>query len=257
LEAETSPRGTPELWLRAEGRPHGVVLLTHGLNGNPASLDSLGNFLARSGLEVFRPAFTGHRGGDGEAFLSVRAEQWEADARQFHAQASARAGELGVPLHHVAYSMSGLIFQALRSELPFARRVYFAPALAMHYWYEPAMWVARTAPWVQFRSRIPHGYNANTVSGFRSAIALHEFHRRHAGGADRVPTLIWCSLQDELVHGAGLRALAAQNPAWEFREVSIAGCTLPVRYHHLIIDEAAVGPTEWEKITTGTVQFLN
>ncbi len=252
-----SPARAGEIWLETTGSaPRGVVLLTHGLNGHPAAMDSLGRALADQGHVVFRPSFHGHWE-DNDAFLRVAASHWEEDARRFHAIARTRAAEHGVPLFHVGYSMSGLIFQTMREELRFDRRVLFAPALALHFWYEPAMRIARSVPWIRFRSRIPKGYGANPVSGLRSTIALNEFHRRWNGEPDRVPTLIWCDPRDELVHSEGLACLAGRGPAWQFRPVSTDGCTLPKRYHHLIIDEPSLGAAEWKRVTRETAEFLS
>jgi alpha-beta hydrolase superfamily lysophospholipase len=242
------------LWLPSASPARGVVLLTHGLNGLPASLNGLGRALAAKGFEVFRPAFEGHRGDNG-AFLSITASEWEQDARRFHAEGAARAQELGVPFHHLAYSMSALIFAAL-PELRFNRRVLFAPALSLHAWYPAAIAIATLLPWLKFRSRIPEGFSANPVSGMRSARAMHWFRQRWNGAPDGTPTLIWADPRDELVNARALQAMAARSPTWEFRAVSTASCTLPRRFHHLIITEAAVGATEWDRLCAGTAEFL-
>ena len=249
-----SLEGRHNTWLATTPPAKGVVLLTHGLNGSPACLDSLGRALARSSFEVFRPSFSGHRGNN-EEFLAVTPAQWEQDARDFHAQAKARADSLGVPLHLCAYSMSALIFSAL-PELKFGRRIFFAPALTLHFWYPAAMGVVHLFPWVKFRSRIPEGYSANPRSGFRSAVALHAFRKRWRGEADSVPTLIWADRKDELVNAHRLKRLADSSAAWKYCELSTEGCTLPRRYDHLIIDEAALGRTEWERVTRETAEFL-
>lgn len=246
--------GPHNLWLSTAPPTRGVVLLTHGLNGLPSSLDGLARTLAARGLEVFRPAFEGHRG-DNQAFLKVTASHWQQDSRHFHAIAAARARDVGVPLHLVAYSMSALIFAAM-PELKFGRRALFAPALSLHAWYPAAMGIAALVPWMKFRSRIPEGFSANPVSSLGSVRALHWFRRRWKGMPDATPTLIWADSRDELVNARGLRAMAGRSPQWEFREVSTEGCTLPRRYHHLITGEAAVGKAEWERLCRETADFL-
>jgi alpha-beta hydrolase superfamily lysophospholipase len=246
--------GNHNRWFFTPSPARGVVLLTHGLNGLPASLDTLAFSLAAAGFDVLRPSFEGHRG-DNAAFLSVTASAWEQDAVEFHAAAAARAAELGVPLHHVAYSMSALIFAAM-PELRFSARVLLAPALALHFWYPIAMWIAALFPWIRFRSRIPDGFSANAVSGMRSATAMHFFRRRWKGVGDSTPTLVWADPRDELVSARGLRRMCSSAPAWEYRETGISGCTLPQCFHHLITGEAAVGAVEWERICRETAAFL-
>lgn len=252
--------GCGEEWFAAAGGApaKAVVVLTHGLNLRPARMNDLARALARDGFEVFRPAFCGHNG-DTERFLSVSAEEWAQDARRIHAEAMARALELGVPLHLGAYSFSALVFQVLSPELPFARRIFFAPALRTHFWYPAAMGVARLLPNLRFTSRIFPDYRANSTTGTRALIALHEFMRRWRrgeGAGESSPTLIWIDPRDELVSGRKLRKLAAQKPGWELRELSNRGSRMRVKYHHLIINEEALGTEEWERLVRETREFL-
>ena len=161
-------------WFPAQGIPQGVLLLTHGLNLHPERMDDLAQAFSASGLEVFRPAFYGHHAENGD-FLKVDPEHWEEDAKRFHALVNARAQELKVPLFLGAYSFSALIFQVLREELPFARRVLWAPALKLHFWYPIAALVLGAFPDFTFSSRVPGGYSANAKSGLRAFRSLHHF----------------------------------------------------------------------------------
>lgn len=233
-------------------------MVTHGLNLHPERMDDLRLAFVEAGYEVFRPAFTGHQEENGD-FLRVRAEEWENDARRFHAIASQRAKELGVPVFLCAYSFSALIFQALAHELKFDRRVYLAPALKMHFWYPVAIEIVKRWPSFTFRSRIFKNYYANARGGARPVTALHYFMQRWREGrsrADGVPTLIWASPKDELVHGNRLRKLAESREGWEFRELSVAGSTLPKKYHHLVVDQAALGKKEFARVAGETIHFF-
>ncbi|MGZ3685727.1 MAG: alpha/beta hydrolase [Bdellovibrionota bacterium] len=250
-----SPERSHECWFLPSSKPvRGVVLLTHGLNALPASLDTLARVLAARGFVVFRPSFTGHRG-DTREFLRVTPEQWEKDARQFHAEALARAHAQGVPLHLCAYSMSALIYGAL-PELRFSRRALLAPALALHSWYPAAAFLATAFPWVSFRSRIPEGYSANPRGGFRPVKAMHAFRKKWRGEPDSTPTLIWANLRDELVDAPALKRMVSESAAWEYREVSTEGCQLRERFYHLIVGEPALGAREWARVCGETAEFL-
>ncbi len=220
-------------------------------------MDDLGRAFVRAGYAVFRPAFAGHHGENGD-FLRVRPEEWEADARRFHALASREAGALGVPVFLCAYSFSALIFQSLAEDLKFQKRVYLAPALKMHFWYPLAIELVKRLPNFTFRSRIFDGYYANARSGTRAVAALHHFlgRWRASRGGEDAPTLVWASPKDELVHGKKLRKLAENRPGWEFREVSVAGGTLPKQYHHLVVDEASLGKKEFARLVKETLAFL-
>jgi esterase/lipase len=228
------------------------------MNLNPLKMDELAQTFASFGYEVLRPGFCGHHG-DPEELLGVTAKEWEDDAHRIHAEAQTRANELGVPMYLLAYSFSGLIFQVMSKELPFAKRVYLAPALALHFWYLPLMWLVRWIPWLTFRSVIPREYRASETSGLYSVLAMDRFYVRWKLGEGREtggPTLIYAARRDELVHGPKLAELAMEIPGWEFRETNVASSTLPKSFHHLIIDSASLGPEQWTTVVNGAREFF-
>jgi hypothetical protein len=221
-------------------------------------MDELARAFSDSGYPVFRPAFTGHCG-DPEGHFQIRAEQWEADARRFYGIAKAKSDALRVPLLLVAYSFSGLVFQALGVELPFQRRVYFAPPFETHFWYPLAVWLAGIWPGFTYRTMIPEGYFANERAGLRSLLALDAFlerWRQGRGGGDSAPVLIWDDPGDELVDAPALRKLAEAQRGWSFRALSVDESTLPGKYHHLLIDSQTLGPSEFRRAVKETAEFL-
>lgn len=221
-------------------------------------MDDLARLFSEKSFEVLRPSFSGHCGKE-EELQNIRPELWESDARRFHALAKAKADFLRVPLYLVAYSFSGLIYQSMSAELPFAKRIYFAPALETHFWYPISVFLINLWPVNFFRTMIPEGYFAHEYGGMRSVLAMNHFFlkwNKQRKDPDQTPTLIWASLRDELVHGPKLKLLAEIRAGWEFREASIAGSTLPKPYQHLIIDSAALGPAEWARVTRESLEFL-
>lgn len=244
-------------WLSAATAPaRGVAVVAHGLNLRPDRMDAMAIGLAQAGFDVLRVAFRGHCGINKD-YLSVTADQWEADAREFHAEARERAA--GRPLVLVAYSFSALVFQSLSADLPFTRRVYFAPALSQHWWYPWLVGVARILPWLEFRSVNLPDYAANPRSGARALVALEFFSGRWRGGAGRedpAPALVIADRGDELVSFSGLEGLVAERPLWRLLEVSNQGSTLPRAFHHLVIDEPSLGPAEWARVQGEVARFL-
>jgi len=250
---------TCELWLAAKGKKtKGVMVVTHGLNLRPARLNEFAEFYAANGYEVLRPSFAGHCKGAGD-LLKIQPEFWENDAQRFHALAKAKADELKVPLYLTAYSFSALIYQSMSNELPFAKRIYLAPALETHFWYPIVIFLINLWPIEFFRTLIPDGYFAQEYGGSRSVLAMNHFFamwNQKRNALEKVPTLVWASLSDELVRGPKLKILAESRAGWQFRELGVAGSTLPKSYHHLIVDSAALGPTEWKRVTEESLAFL-
>ncbi|HEY8278726.1 MAG TPA: alpha/beta hydrolase [Bdellovibrionota bacterium] len=245
-------------WFPAQGKARGVVVVTHGLNLHPERMDEMAAKFAKAGFGALRAAFTGHSG-DGDRHLQIRAHDWQEDASRIHSLAQGKAKKLGVPLYLVAYSFSALVFQVLSAELPFAKRVYFAPALATRAWYPIGIKLARLIPDLQFRSWIPDGYAANEVSGLRCVLALDDFFHRWKQGEGRediAPALIWGDPQDELVNMPAVKKLSEEKRNWSFRELSANGCERRRKYHHLVIDSASIGKSEWERVMGETLRFL-
>ncbi len=249
--------GPCDSWFTATSHPRGVVLLTHGMNLKPSRMDELAQLLAQSGFEVFRPAFKGHCDKNKE-YLDISADQWEADAKRFHAIAQRRAKNLKRPLYLVAYSFSALVFQVQAKELPFAKRIYFAPALSLKFWYPMVAWAAQQFPSYTYASRVPPGYRANEISGASAIVALEEFHRRWRGGAgrgDSTPILMFASTKDELVNYDGLQTVVADKNNWLLEIVSTEK-SLPQGGNHLFIDQGSAGPEAWSLIKERALNFL-
>lgn len=246
-------------WVSARELPvRGVVVVSHGLNLLPSQMSSLSHFFSSVGYDVLQPAFRGHCGSEQE-YLSVTSTQWEEDARRIHHSASLRAIELGVPLYLVAYSFSSLLFEALEEELPFKRKIYFAPALAMHLWYPLVIFIANLFPDFTFKSMNLENYAANPRSSFRSVLALDDFYKKWSASKksnDHASGLIWVDPQDELVSIDGLKDFVGSKRGWKLQEIENQGSVLERKFHHLIINEEAVGKKLWEKILNESLQFL-
>jgi hypothetical protein len=248
-------------WFRAEGKVRGVAIVSHGMNLRTERMDGLCEALANDGFEVLRPAFSGHDPADNEAYLAVEARAWEADARAVHAEATKRAGELGgAPLVLVAYSFTAPVFQVLHRELPFAKRVYLAPAFTTRAWYPAVIAFARAFPGFTYASLNFKQYQAHGRSGARPFLALEEFlkrWRRGEGRGDATPTLILFDPKDELLSYRSLMNVADETPAWRVERISAAGATNARAVHHLVVDEPSLGPDEWRRVLGLIRAFLN
>jgi esterase/lipase len=228
------------------------------MNLKPARMDDLGEELSAAGYWVFRPAFTGHCGHN-KYYLEVDSEHWDRDAREFYALARAKAEELNVPLYLVAYSFSAVIYQSFSRELPFAKKVFFAPAISTRFWFPLAALIANAFPRITYRSMNLNGYYANATSGMRAVQALEHFVGKVKQSRklnDPTPTLIWVDPRDELVSYKGIKIQSGRKPKWQLQEISNAGSTMRPAYHHLIINQESLGEKEWARVLRGTTEFL-
>jgi hypothetical protein len=245
-------------WFTFTAAPRGVVIVSHGMNLKPTRMDELAKVLASDGYEVLRPAFSGHCGKN-EKYLSVTAKDWENDARRIYALASIRAKALNKPLYLVAYSFTAVIFQSMSQELPFERKVYLAPALAMKFWYPAVRFFAGLFPDFEFSSLNLPTYAANGRSNARGFLALDHFFQkweRRSEGSDSAAALLFAAPGDELISYKGLEVVASLKSGWTLEQVSSGASTLPKKFHHLIIDSSSLGMVEWERVTGKMLNFL-
>lgn len=251
---EGSREDQEDRWFSSPGpEPKGVLLLTHGMNLSPAKMDDLALAFAAAGYEVFRPGFAGHHGKN-ESYLDVEPAHWERDAREVYAIAEKRAKKLGLSIYLAAYSFSAAVFQSLTEELPFARKIFFAPALATKSWYPVVKVLARIFQGVEYRSMNLKGYFANARGGTKPLLAFDHFLARPKHAPE--PVLIWIDPKDELVSYRGVRKLAEKN-RWRIEKISIRGSTLRRSFHHLIVTEEALGKKEWTRMIASTLEFLD
>lgn len=247
-------------WFAAEGKARGVAVVSHGMNLRAERMDSLCQALAAKGYEVLRPSFTGNEPGNNEEYLRVEAKDWERDARAVHAEAAARAkARGGLPMVLVAYSFTAAVFQVLNKDLPFAKRIYLAPALAPRAWYPAVIWFARTFPNFSYTSLNFIDYQAQARSGARPFLALDSFlarWRKGEGRHDPTPTLVLFDPRDELLSYRALMGIADDTPAWRVEKINAAAATNPRAVHHLVIDEPALGAAEWARVRGLIQDFL-
>jgi esterase/lipase len=235
----------------------GVAIVAHGLNLKPARMNAVVEILNGQGIEVLRLTLRGHRGYFRE-LKHVRRHHWLADIQNGYCLASARAKKVGVPLFYVGYSVSalmGLEWMVINNKQQvFNKVLLFAPALSIRstaylvnlfkYFgdsfflpsknldYYRAYWKTPNAAYRVMMDAIDH-FNQADISDFT------------------MPVLIILDPQDELVSHDGLKKMIEDNglSSWEINTVSNARSTLTKTYHHLIIDDLAVGKNEWDKIT--------
>jgi alpha-beta hydrolase superfamily lysophospholipase len=212
-ERAFAPHQAPR-WFHAR-EPRAVAVLVHGLNMQPASLDSFAAELAAGGLSTYRAALDGH-GAPYRRFARTDPAWWLDDTLAALGEASRVARRAGVPLVAVGYSLGCVVLAhalayADPREAP-ASCVYYAPAFAPHRGFEVAGRVlGRTG--LRMHSVLPSDLRAHRWlpfsvhrSLFRSLDSLH----RVAFAGSHVPTRVWVDARDELVNVTRLRSLVAR-----------------------------------------------
>jgi len=251
---------------------HGVALVIHGLNVNPARMQPLADVLRRHGIAVVLCTLRGH--GENYAPLAdwandaarlsalrqVRYADWQAEVAAAYQQAAACARPTGAPIFLVAFSLGALLgcdLLATAVDIHFARMVLLAPALALHpYCHLPAL-LARW-PHLSIRSRAPSFYRANPVTPIAAYQALYTALRhvhRQPTPALNIPTLVLIDPADELVSFQGIGRFIHKHALTQWHIQLIHKATA-APFHHLILDSASVGPLVWQRMVEQIIRHL-
>jgi esterase/lipase len=253
----TPPRTSlesPETFL-VQGRPAlGAVILVHGLNQRPSSLNPLARELQSMGFSAYRLTLRGH---ERESQGSFSESLWEDDVAS--AYTSVRERHPSAPIYLLGYSLGGLLVtRALDThpELHPSGVVLMAPALSLRLLPQtgylltllpPLSWtVPNIAPALYRRF-------ANTpLFWYRNTFALYQATRelKNPGRLGAIPTTIIANPRDELVSLSGLRGWLDDNQLLDRWRIEIVRPSTPnpAIPGHVIIDERSLGSREWTRM---------
>ncbi len=252
----------------------GVALVIHGLNLRPDKMGPIISLLTASGIEALNLSLQGHGQQSGNAlpshlrkarmnvFKSVSYPLWAGEV--FHAYRLARKTSdiHQVPLFLVGFSLGALLgcdLFASRPDVKFDKMVLFAPSLNASIAYG-LKWLTPFPRLVIPSFSLP-SYRANSGTPMAAYQALFDAIRhfnRNTSSKINVPTIIFIDPLDEVVSYRKLKRMVASKKLdqWAFcllKENRI-GVTQPI--HHLIIDEASLGKTEWGRVQKIMIQHL-
>ena len=217
-------------------------------------MNFLGEQLQARGFSVLRAAFKGHCRDTAQAdYLSVSSDDWIADARRSYREAHNEAVAKKIPLFLVSYSFSALIFNVLEKELSFSKKVFFAPALAMKYWYPYVHTLSQWFPDLPYFTMNRHGRAKNNHVSLRAVFAFDQLKEKYDFAQPSADSLIWLDPADELVSLDGLKELLGHHTNWRLNEVEVNRANVP---HHLIVEKEAFSPEKWKSILEESTNFL-
>lgn len=234
--------------------PKGTIILVHGLNQRPSTLDSLAEALFSQGHSVYRLALTGHER-EGDELFSESA--WERDIIDAYTRVHTR--HPATPITLLGYSLGGLLITRVldtHPEIRPARVVLLAPALSLRplpqagyalFLLPPLSWsVPNIAP-PRYRrfAYTPLFWYRNTFKLYAATRELENSARLR-----QIPTLVIANPRDELVSLSGIQGWLESNQLAESWKVELVRPAThnPSIPDHVIIDEPSLGAAEWERM---------
>ena len=240
----------------------GTVILVHGLNQRPSSLDPLADEIGALGYNTYRITLHGHEIHGGEAFSEVA---WEDDLLRAYHTVERQPGS--TPIYLLGYSLGGLLVTRVldsHPELTPHGVILLAPALSLRLLPQSGYLLTLFPPTTLSVPNVaPPRYRrfANTpLFWYRNIFSLYSA-TRILGNPQRlasVPTVIVANPRDELVSLTGLHEWLRDNQlaaTWRLSTIRPAAIS-PTTPEHLIIDQHSLGFTEWENLLASIKQFL-
>lgn len=240
----------------------GAIVIAHGLNQRPSSMDFLAEFLRLEGYHTLRLALAGHDTPQAETFPS---STWvQQIASSFH---ETRARYPTLPVLYLGYSMSGLAaVRALDIDPSFSpkRMILIAPALSLRTIVESAS-ILRWFPATTFAvknlaPRAYRRYERTPLFWYRNVAEMYQQTATLENGqrAGATPTLIFANPRDELVSLKGLRSWVSDNQLTDRWKLSIIRPETadPTLAEHLLIDQRALGIESWRTMEKEIRDFI-
>lgn len=245
--------------------PRGVVLLVHGLNNKPSSMNSLGKILNEANFDVVRVTLPGHQGPlENMKKVSIRNLQDEAYLQ--YCQAKIISEQKKVPLHLVAFSLGALIYEELLNEnvtIKFSKKVLFAPAITtrpfvkllkiLTFFKSPETIIPSWAP-INYRAQ-----EGSSLGAYQALFDLEDRLDKFDFAQNNTPTLVFIDPQDEVVFAEKIKKGLRRHGLsyYQIIELNTRDSKITPRYHHLIIDPDSLGEKEWQKATNELLHFLS
>lgn len=241
-----------------------VTLVTHGLNNKPTIMLPIVEWLRGQGSEVYLVKLFGHHEGT-TPIKAMEKDSWYQEIRNAYYQAFERARELNVPIHFLGYSLGALVMQYAitvhKGKMTFDKQVLWAPATATRltsvflqaFFLLPKKW--------HLPSFTPKDYRANKgipIKAYQYLYYMKKQVRQSKFKYLNIPTLIIADPKDELIDVKRLKKdqLQYDLKAYTILELNSSKIGRQTSYHHLIVDERAVGRNNWQKMLEAMTGFL-
>ena len=256
-------------WYQASS-PKAVVVIVHGLNNKPEIMGddltpgTLVSSLLKEHYSVLRVQLYGH-GKDLKEMENTQKDLWLSSAYQQFCWAYEKKKEL--PIILVGFSLGALVFEELMNEktatpVIFNKAILFAPAVSIST-------ISRGIGWLNFFKKgstnipsvAPKEYRAHSGTSLNAYKALFELEddlERSKFENNNIPTLTFINPNDEVVDYEKLKRTIEKFrlKRWRLIEVSTKEAKINPKYHHLIIDQRALGEKEWLRVNDEMMKFI-
>lgn len=247
----------------------GAALLVHGLNLKPGAMAAISRRLSAAGIDVLQVTLSGH---DTKTLTDMERLQefrqasyagWRSEVAVAYAELADYANERQLPKYLVAYSIGALFGADLlvdaEENVTYDKMVLLSPALSLRATSQ-LLRPFSLFPDLIMPSFSPSVYHANWGTPMAAYNALYDgLHHFEKGASNKlnIPALVIIDKGDELVSASGIEHFidSHQLTQWQFSAVH-KGSDAMTWYHHLLLDELALGRAAWNDMMQQIEEFL-
>lgn len=252
-------------WFEPTQKMTAVALVVHGLNNHSEVMLPIVKMLNDQGIGVLNVGLTGY-GDDFDQLKKVTAEQWLQDVLSANRVLQTKAQNL--PQLYVGFSLGALIGETLlNSNLPekfeFQKAVLFSPALRVHdrsHWVRMFSFLGRGFGVPSFAPKFYAAHWRTPNAAYQALFDLIDTFNQNLvqnSQAINIPTLVFIDPADELVSAEYLTEMVGVFDLghWQINEVH-KDKNAATWFHHVTIDEHAMGKQTWQQMTQKITAFL-
>ena len=241
----------------------GIIIVVHGLNQRPSSMEPLCEHLRSQGFDTYRIVLRGH---DSLSDTPFSEDAWVNDIQIAYELVEKQHPK--VPIHILAFSLGGLATARaldISSHISPKSMIFIAPALSLRAPAQSAYLLQILPPLtISVPNIAPPYYRRFTKTPlfwYRNTIGLYSATRTLSSPTrlQSIPTLIIANPRDELVSLSGLSEWLSDNnlaPHWKIEAVR------PMRRdpfvpEHLLVDQSSLGVDEWQRFKKLVGEFIS
>lgn len=240
-----------------------VVVLLHGLNLKPQKMDDWSKLLTEHGALTIRVSLAGHQGCY-EEMRDVTADIWHQQFKEAMIWAQSEASKHNVSLFFVGFSLGALVaLEGLSVDSwPIHKMALIAPALSTPWYSETAIKMLSVfGKGFMLPSRSPKEYRANkgtSIAAYQALFELKHSLERNGYKNINVDTLVIIDRADELVSSKDIRDIISSHKLslWTLNIVDNQFAHQNYGFRHLMVDEDAMGPKLWAKLSGMVLKHL-
>lgn len=237
----------------------GRVLVLHGLNDNPETMNDITTHLNLQGYTVLRGALTGHRGSLLE-MKSLKMDDWKRDLKLLVCLMNNKNKIQALPIHAIGFSMGALLIMDYLSTNPsdlyFQSLNFLSPAFAIHWYLKlltplrffPSKWLIPSRNLAEYRSQ-----DGTSIAAYQAFFKTLKNFKPNSLSRLNSSLKVFMDPRDELV---SFKSLMGFLPKGTMIPINTDHHEHQKLYRHITFSKKSLGKKEWNSLMDNMLKNL-